>query len=367
LNHHERNSIEGKNFPLGVQNVEQPTTRTIFPSLQTDLPVLLIHNLDRSWPQQDIDLCLELGDLMTEALQAAGHPVIRARLEDDQLAPLLSKYDPTKLIVFNWCEEIPGIPRSSWMVAQELERQGFTYTGADYPALVFSQDKRQVQQKLNDAGVPTPEWKIFSSTSGIDWDLYPAIVKPAFEHYSLGIERESVVESEAELARRVSYVIAQFQQPALVEEFIDGREFHVGVVGNGHLQMLPPAEIDFSRFDDIHDRLCTYEANFVPTSLAYQFTWAKLPIEFTPEELACLERVVLGAYRATGCRDYARMDVRMRDGYFYILDVNHNADLSPDNSLIKAAEMVGYPYGLFGSLLINLAAQRHPIFGNGHS
>ena len=111
---------------------------------------------------------------------------------------------------------------------------------------------------------------VFSSTCVDDWDLFPAIVKPAFEHYSLGISRESVVESRAELSQRVSYVIAQHQQPVLVEEFIDGREFHVGVVGNDHLHMLPPAEIDFSVFDDIHDRLCTYEANFVPTSVAYQ-------------------------------------------------------------------------------------------------
>jgi D-alanine-D-alanine ligase len=345
--------------------VGQPSAHPIFPSLQTDLPVLLFHNIDHSWPQKDIDLCLELGEMMTEALRSAGHPVMRARLEDDQLTRLLNGYDPSKLIVFNWCEEVPGIPRSSWMVALELERQGFTYTGADYPALVLSQDKRQVQQKLKDASIPTPVWKIFTSASEVEWDIFPAIVKPSFEHYSLGIARESVVESVTELTMRIAYVIDQHQQPALVEEFIDGREFHVGVIGNGNPQMLPPAEIDFSVFDDIHDRLCTYEANFNPASLAYQSTFAKLPIEFTPEELSCMESVVLGAYRATDCRDYARMDLRMRDGNFYILDVNHNADISPDTSLIKAAEMIGYPYGLFGSLLINLAAERHPIFGNG--
>lgn len=343
----------------------QPVTRTIFPPLKTDLPVLLLHNLDYTWPQADIDLCLELGDAMLEGLQAAGHPVIKARLENDQLASLLSIYNPRELIVFNWCEEVPGVPRSSWMVAQELERQGFTYTGADYPALVFSQDKRQVQKKLKDAGVPTPVWKVFYSADEVNWELFPAIVKPSFEHYSLGIERESVVETMDELVQRVSYVIERHQQPALVEEFIDGREFHVGVVGNDRLQMLPPAEIDFSVFPDIHDRLCTYEANFVPSSIAYQNSFAKLPIRFTAKELKLLENVVLGAYRATGCRDYARMDVRMRDGRFYILDVNHNADLSPDNSLIKAAEMIGYPYGYFASLLINLAAERHPLLGNG--
>jgi len=344
--------------------VELQTASTLISTLQTDLPVLMLNNLDHSWPQADIDLCIEMGDMMTEAMRATGHPVIRARLEDDQLSDLLRKYDPNEVIVFNWCEEVPGVPRSSWMVAQELERQGFTYTGADYPALVLSQDKRQVQQRLKDACVPTPLWKIVYSTKDIDWEVFPAIVKPAFEHYSLGITRDSVVVSSAELARRVSYVIEQHQQPVLVEEFIDGREFHVGVVGNSRLQMLPPAEIDFSIFNDIHDRLCTYEANFDPNSLAYQNSWAKLPIDVTLEELKCMEKAALGAYQATNCRDYARMDIRMRNGVFYILDVNHNADLSPDNSLIKAAEMIGYPYGWFGSLLINLAAERHPVYGN---
>jgi D-alanine-D-alanine ligase len=345
--------------------VGQPSAHPIFPSLKTDLPVLLFHNLDRSWPQHDIDMCLEMGDLMTAAMQTTGHPVMRARLEDDKLSSLLSNYNPNEVIVFNWCEEVPGIPRSSWMVAQELERQGFTYTGADYPALVLSQDKRQIQQRLKEACVPTPVWKIYSSSHMNDWELFPAIVKPAFEHYSLGIERESVVLSKVELIKRIQYVIDKHQQPALVEEFIDGREFHVGVVGNGNLHMLPPAEIDFSMFDDIHDRLCTYDANFNPDSLAYQNSWAKLPVDFSQDELEMMEKAVLGAYQATNCRDYARLDIRMRDGVFYVLDVNHNADLSPDNSLIKAAEMVGFPYGQFGSLLINLAAERHPVFGNG--
>jgi D-alanine-D-alanine ligase len=344
--------------------VELSSARTIFPPLQTDLPVLLLNNLDWSWPQYDIDQCLQLGDILHEALSSAGHPVVRDRLEDDKLESLLNKYDPAEQIVFNWCEEIPGIPHSSWMVARELGRQGFTYTGADHPALILSQDKRQVQQRLNDFGVPTPVWKIFYSAEEVDWQIYPAIVKPAFEHCSLGIVRESVVECEAELLHRIKYVIGNFQQPALVEEFIDGREFHVGVIGNEKLLMLPPAEIDFSVFDDIHDRLCTYEANFAPESFAYQNSWARLPIAFTPDELSLMEQAVLGAYRCTSCRDYARMDVRMRDGKFYILDVNHNADLSPDNSLIKAAELVGYPYGYFASLLINLAAERHPVFGN---
>jgi len=345
--------------------VGQPFSDSIFPGIKPGLPVLLLNNVDPSWPQVDIQLSIALADRMAEAMHDAGHSVMRARLENDQLSPLLSVYDPAELIVFNWCEEVPGIPRSGWKVAQELERQGFTFTGADYPALVLSQDKRQVQQRLRDAGIPTPAWRIFDSADEVDWKLFPAIVKPAFEHCSYGISRQSVVESLADLIRRVDYVITTHQQPVLVEEFIDGREFHVGVIGNHALQMLPPAEIDFSAFTDIHDRLCTYEANFDSNSLAYQSIGTILPIAFTSEELICMETAVLAAYRTTGCRDYARMDIRLRDGTFYILDVNHNADISPDTSLIRAAELVGYPYGLFGSLLVNLAAERHPVFGNG--
>jgi D-alanine-D-alanine ligase len=151
-----------------------------------------------------------------------------------------------------------------------------------------------------------------------------------------------------------------------VEEFIDSREFHVGVIENGKLQMLPPAEIDYSSFPDIHDRLCTYESNVDKTSLAYQLTLPKLPAVLANDQLIRLEETVIAAYRATECRDYARMDVRLQDGIFYLLDVNPNPDISSDTSLALGAELVGLPYGKLGSLFINSAARRHPIFGSSY-
>jgi D-alanine-D-alanine ligase len=268
------------------------------------------------------------------------------------------------MIVFNWCEEVPGIPRSSALVALELERGGFSYTGADASALALCQDKRRIKRRLQERGIRTPEWQVYASAQSVHWTQFPAIVKPAFEHCSFGIAREAVVQSTAELMQRVCFVLEELQQPAIVEDFIDGREFHVGVIGNGILRVLPPAEIDYSAFDDIHDRLCTYEANFDKTSLAYQFTTPTLPAVLTQDQLSSLEEIVIAAYRATGCRDFARMDIRLRDDTFYILDVNHNADISPETSLVLGAEMVGYTYGQFGSLLINLAAQRHARFAS---
>jgi D-alanine-D-alanine ligase len=327
-----------------------------------DLPVLMLSNADRQWPLEDIRESISLTDSLVNAMQAIGHPVSSVYVEVNNLPDLLRDYAPDELIVFNWCEELPGIPHSDAMVAQELERSGFTYTGADSEALALSLDKRRVKRRLQECGIPTPPWQVFTSTQEVDWRRFPAIVKPAFEHCSTGITREAVVQSTAELIRRVGYVLEELHQPAIVEDFIDGREFHVGVIGNGELHVLPPAEIDYSYFNDIHDRLCTYEANFDKSSLAYQHTTPTLPVVLTNNQLQRLKKIVVSAYRATNCRDYARMDIRMHDGAFYILDVNHNADISPDTSMVMAAEMVGYSYGQFGSLLVNLAAHRHPIF-----
>jgi D-alanine-D-alanine ligase len=330
----------------------------------TELPILMLSNADHQWSLEDIRESIQLTENFVSALKDIGHPVSRVYVETNNLSDLLSSYDPDEVIIFNWCEELPGIPHSGALAAQALEQHGFTYTGADSCALTLGQDKIRVKRRLNNCGITTPTWQVFTEAPQIDWSRFPAIVKPAHEHCSLGITREAVVQSTPELLRRVGYVLEELQQPAIVEDFIDGREFHVGVIGNDALRMLPPAEIDYTAFDDIHDRLCTYESNFDKNSLAYRLTTPRLPAVLTNDQLCCLEEIVLAAYRATDCRDYARMDIRMNDGTFYILDVNHNADISPDTSLVLAAEMIGYSYGQFGSLLVNLAAQRHPTLGS---
>jgi D-alanine-D-alanine ligase len=335
-----------------------------FNNLQADLPILLLYNLNPSWPQQDIQDCLIATRLLTNSLIEVGHFVQEVCVRSAELETALEGFNPNEYLILNWCEELPGIPRSEYQVAQSLERMGYTFTGAGSQTLALGQDKSEVKRLLQQRHVPTPVWQVYSSTRKINWTRFPAIVKPAFEHCSYGITRESVVQSNAELVRRVHYVINELHQSALVEEFIDGREFHVGVIGSGTLRVLPPAEIDYSSFNDIHDRLCTYESNYDKTSLAYQLTLPKLPVVLTNEQLSKLEEIVIAAYRAIDCRDYARMDVRLRDGVFYLLDVNPNPDISADTSLVLGAELDGLSYGELGNLLINMAAQRHPIFGS---
>jgi D-alanine-D-alanine ligase len=331
---------------------------------RTDLPVVMIYDLDPAWSQPEIEDHRGAIQVLLDALEEVGHPVQAVCVQTADLEAALKDINPDEHLILNWCEELPGIPRSEYMVAQILERMGFTFTGAGAHTLEFGQDKRRVKRLLQKWQIPTPDWQVFTSTRDINWTVFPAIVKPAFEHCSYGITREAVVQSTAELVKRVQYVLDEMREPALVEEFIDSREFHVGVIGNGKLKVLPPGEIDYSAFEDIHDRLCTYESNFDKTSLAYRLTAPKLPVDLPDDQLCKLEEIVVAAYRATGCRDYGRMDVRLRDGTFYLLDANSNPDISSDTSLVLGAKLVGLDYGNLGSLFVNLAARRHRIFGS---
>jgi D-alanine-D-alanine ligase len=331
---------------------------------RTDLPVLLLYNLDHQWDPEEIDASRMAVEALSNALKNEGHPVCEACLEDDDLHALLRHYDPKEYLVFNWCEELPQIPRSSPLAAEALEALGFAYSGSDARTLALSQDKYQVKQILQILNIPTPSWKLYETGSSVTWDQFPAIVKPSWEHCSLGVTREAVVQSPEELAERLDYIINTFAQPALIEEFIDGREFHVTVLGNGELHVLPAAEMDFSAFSDVKDRLCTYESKFDATSPPYKLIELRLPAPLTEDERQDLEASAVAAYHAIGCRDYARMDIRLRDGVFYVLDINPNADISPDTSLALSAEFAGLPYGRLGSLLVNLVALRHPVFAS---
>ena len=330
-----------------------------------DIPVILLYNLDRSWPPTDVDEILKLVQDLATGLSTVGHPTQTICLDDEGLERVMSGCDPARQIVFNWCEEVPGIPRSSALVARKLEELGFTFTGADSQALLFSQDKPAVKAQLKKHAIPTPCWQVYETVGTLDWDCFPAIVKPAYEHCSLGITREAVVHTREELSKQVAKVLDAFRQPVLVEDFIDGREFHVTVVGNGRLRALPIAEMDFSAIREDRGRLCTYDSKFTPASSDYQMIQLRLPASLSIEETHALEKVAIAAYRATNCRDYARLDIRQRNGTFYVLDVNPNADISPDTSLALSAELAGYSYGQFGSLLVNLAAHRHPAFASG--
>jgi len=326
-----------------------------------DLPVLLLHNVNPLWTPADIAEAAEDVATLGDALKGLGHPVELLPIEDGRLAARLEPFDPRRQIVFNWCEELPGVPHSEAEVAAVLETLGFVFTGSPSHVLEMSQDKPRVKRILDAEGVSTPPWAVFDVPWAGDWDIFPAIVKAAYEHCSIGISAESVVTSPAELENRVAYILENHGQPALVEEFIDGREFHVAAWGNGTARALPAAEMDYVGLTDIRDRLFTYDAKYLPGSRLYETIELRVPAELDPPARAELEQVVLATYRATGCRDYGRIDLRYRGDVFYVIDVNPNPDINPKTSMTYAAAELGYSYGEMGSFIVNLAAARHPV------
>ncbi|HPI94442.1 MAG TPA: hypothetical protein PLT09_01260 [Deltaproteobacteria bacterium] len=328
-----------------------------------DVPVILLYNVDPSWTAFEREEVVSVTSQLYEALSRIGHAAVLIPLFEDNITDVMGACDPAGHVVFNWCESIPGRPHSEPLVARELERMGFVFTGADSAALELACDKRLVKKVLEESGIPTPAWRLYDRPERDGWDRFPAIVKAANEHCSEGITRDSVVMTEKELMDRIDYILEAYRQPALVEDFIDGREYHVSLWGNGHVEMLPPAEMDFSLFSDFHDRLCTHDSKCVPGSVHYEGIRTLLPAPLDGDELQALERVCMAAYTAVGCRDYGRLDIRERDGIFYVLDVNPNADISADASLACAAEVAGYSYGEAGSRIVRLAARRHPVWG----
>jgi D-alanine-D-alanine ligase len=328
--------------------------------VQTNFPILLLYNIDSAWPEEDIREVNSLAEQTAAELEHLGHPVRLLAISDACLEDALAPFAPQEYIVFNWCEEIPGLPGSEALVASLLEKRGFTFTGSSSQALAASKDR--LKSLLVARKIPTPPWTVYDSLPIDGWQRFPAIVKPAREHCSSGIDSGAVVVSKTRLAERVEQVLHTFQQPALVEEFICGRELTVTLIGNETLRLLPVAEIDFSGVTNDLERIRTCESKFAKNSPAYQNIKIILPADLSAQEHQQLQKVARAAYRAAACRDYVRLDLRLRDGVFYVLDINHNADLSPDSSLSLAAQAAGLSHGQLISLLVNLAAKRHPTY-----
>ncbi len=217
---------------------------------RTDLPVLLIHNIDPEWPEPDaLDARRQALDVM-KALRRVGHPVTSVTVRQPDLRRLLRRYAPEDYVVFNWCEALPGVEHSEPTVAKHLEELGFTFSGASSRVLELSCDKARSREAMIRDHVPVPEGRIFEKVDGARWDRFPAIVKPVFEHSSIGISAELVVKNRTQLRAQLETVLEEFG-PALVEEFIDGREFRIGVWGSRKPMALPPGEMDFEKFPEV--------------------------------------------------------------------------------------------------------------------
>ncbi|MGQ9620824.1 MAG: D-alanine--D-alanine ligase family protein [Bacteroidales bacterium] len=327
------------------------------------MKVLVIYNVDPAWDRSEIRDARKSNRVLYESLKCEGIETYFEELNNSFLEKILDKYNPEDTVVFNLCETLPGIPHSERRVVEIIRNKGFTFTGNLPEIIELSYNKQKVKEILYSLGVTVPYGKVLSTEEAESWELFPAIVKPSREHCSLTLTEKSVVYEKESLQEQIRLVNNELKQPAMVEEFIDGREFHLSVWKNNPPEVLPPVEMDFSAFSEASKRLCTYDSKFTPGSEHYEKIKAIVPASLSENLLRKLKREVLTTWRGFGCMDYARFDFRLRDGKFYLLDVNPNNDISIDASFTMAVETGGYSYSQMAKQIVIMATERHPVFG----
>jgi D-alanine-D-alanine ligase len=329
-------------------------------------PVVLLYGLDEASQPFEVTAINALVEVASEALRSQGWRCEVVQLSHDLLTPL-QPYSPGEWVTLNLCEGSPTQDFYYARVAHVLTALGYTYTGSDDRTLDQSQFKWQMKSLMRQHGVPTPAWALFSASDAggagdaVAFDTFPAIVKPAAEHCSYGITRDSVVMNLTELRAQVERVTREFDGQALVEEFLDSAEYNVSVLGSDEedARVLGISTMTYDAFADIHDRLCTFEAKWDPASAAYQRIPAICPAPVSPELQAEIERVAIGAYLSVGCRDYGRVDLRLRNGQPMAFDVNANCDVSPDGGFANAARAAGLSYAqMFEHIILSAVARR---------
>jgi len=268
-------------------------------------------------------------------------------------------------VIVNLCEGFFGKPQWESNVAAVMEVLHIPFTGNSSRTLALCQDKHQAKAILASFNLPVaPSQMITSADEMVDL-RFPLIVKPNAEDASVGVYPESVVYDQESLAAQVKRVIETYDQPALVEEYIDGREFNVSVLDNGDIQPLPVSEIDFSGMPEGYPRICSYEAKWYPDHILFQTTPPICPAPIDGELKQRLQDLALAAFRVMGCRDYARVDLRMNNqGEVFILEVNPNPDISLDAGYFRALKAAGISYAEFWKMMISNALKRKESDGS---
>ena len=292
---------------------------------------------------------------VAEALAGMGHNVKLVNMTLDAFERLRGMDID---VAFNLCDDGFGNENATEPhVAAVLDILGLTYTGSGCKAMIVCLDKALAKRVIANAGLPTPGFYLAESESDLNHGLkYPLIVKPSSEDASIGIRSDSVASSEAELKKLVARVVRTYKQPALVEEYISGREFNVAILGNDEPRALPISEIEFDGLPE-NKRIVSYDAKWAEGSEEYRKTVPRCPAKISDEMRARLVEVAIRAYKLLGIRGYGRVDIRADETGPYILEVNPNPDLGMDAGFFRSAKAAGMTYPDLVKNILDLAVE----------
>lgn len=261
-------------------------------------------------------------------------------------------------IVFNQVEE----DELGLKVLKLLEHLNKPVTGVDSQGWLLSWNKENIKYSLIKADVPTPKHFVtnIDQVSKLTDLQYPLFVKAANDHGSLSINQNSVTNDFEQLTKQVAWIEKTIGGDSLVEEYIDGRELYVTILGNDQeAVVLPPEEIVFGKEFDDRPKIVTYQAKWEQGSLDYQGTDNVVcPIELTDKEMEEIEKAVRLASTALKVRDYARFDIRLKNNTPYIIDYNANPGISPEDPSTLPAKVFGLDYPQFISSIANISLNR---------
>jgi D-alanine-D-alanine ligase len=302
----------------------------------------------------------EVEEEVADALGKLGHEAILYELDGTQKSLLgLAKTECD--VVFNLSESFNGDDTADFKIAAYLELLGKKYTGAGTHGLMLAQDKAVAKKIFAFHGILTPTFaKSYRGRLDFSHDLqFPVIVKPAREDGSIGIEFSAVVNSIRELMERMDWLHANFDSPVLIEEYIDGREIYVGVLGNDKPEALPVVELDLSKLPDGTPRIAAAEVKWGKGTKAYRDTKSAIATDLPEETLATLQKTAVAAYQALELRDYGRVDMRLQpDGRVQVIEVNPNPWLSSRAEFAMAARKSGRTYTQLIEEIVELALAR---------
>lgn len=297
-----------------------------------------------------------------EALQKLGHEPSYLTL-DGRNQSLTAVAKSNADMVFNLVESYAGDDTKDMNVAAYLDLIGMPYTGSGPHGLFLAQDKSIAKKLFSFHGVNTPFFAMsFRGRLDHSHDIkFPLIVKPVSEDGSIGIDNTSVVDSVKELMEKIHYITEEFESPALIEEYIEGREIYAAILGSyERAESLPLIELDLSKLPKGTPRIAGQDVKFDRETEAYKLT-KSAPVEDLDEETTKrLQDTALGAYRACKLRDYGRIDMRLKEnGEIFVIEANPNPWLASGQEFAMAAKKSGRSYTDLIGEIVELARARY--------